>query len=368
MLATKDITDRINLVDFVSDESNRVLIGYPMESNYIYNRTRDGISITLPDYFLQFPDYVLTDAVLNVIRMENERKILQTDFLNDDIVRTRDRLRRIRQYQDLRFTQKGRNKDISKAIDDLLDMGLIDQEDIANASFTWENKVSNEHYGSCLTGYRIVVINPFLDYSIVSWRAFEAVVYHEILHLRQQRMGLKLEDPHDKQFREWEMEFPLLKEANEDLVSIGDELERVSGMKKPPKDIDPYEKARSKIRFQPTGILRSFFPHPLKNMPIIGLGFDRMDGCYYNIEEAFEFYTGDKGIIVTLDFRLLDSPPDLIRTIRKDIEYSLQASEPSQNESVIAFIRRQSVPNRGVQTKMDPSKWLAEVPKEAHSP
>ena len=368
MLATKDVTDRVDLIDFTSDISNRVLIGFSMESNYIYNRMKDGITITLPDYFLGLPDHVLTDAVLNVIRMENERRMLQTDFLTDDIVRTRDRLRRIRLYKDFRFTQKGRNKDIAKAIDNLLDMGLIDQTDIANASFTWENIVSNEHYGSCLTGVRIVVINPFLDYSIVSWRAFESVVYHEILHLRQQGMGLKLEDPHDDQFRKWELEYPLLKEANEDLVSIGDELDRVSGMKKPPKDIGPYEAARTKNRFQPTGLLRSFFPHPIKNTPVIGLGFDEMGECYYRTDDAFEFYTGEKGIIVTLDRRLQDSSPDIIRRIRKDVEYSLFTSEPSQDETVLAFIRRQSDLSRGVQTKMDPSIWSSEKPEEVRDP
>ena len=130
MLVTKDVTDRIKLVDFVSDGSNHVLIGSSMESNYIYSRTRDGITITLPDYFADLPDHVLTDGVLNVIRMENERKTLRTDFIDDDVICTRDRLRRLRQSKEFRFTQKGRNKVISRAIDNLLDMGLIKDADI----------------------------------------------------------------------------------------------------------------------------------------------------------------------------------------------------------------------------------------------
>ena len=103
-----------------------------MESNYIYSRTRDGITITLPAYFADLPDHVLTDGVLNVIRMEDERKTLRTDFIDDDVICTRDRLRRLRQIKEFRFTQKGRNKDISRAIDNLLDMGLIKDVDISS--------------------------------------------------------------------------------------------------------------------------------------------------------------------------------------------------------------------------------------------
>ena len=364
MLATKDVTDRIKLVDFVSDGSNHVRIGISMESNYIYSRTREGITITLPDYFADLPDHVLTDAVLNVIRMENERQTLRTDFIDDDVLCTRNRLRRLRQTKEFRFTQKGRNKDISRAIDNLLDMGLIEGADIQNASFTWANRVSNDYLGICLMNYRIVAINPFLDYKIVSWEAFEEVVYHEILHLRQRNMGLQLEDYHDEQFRMWERRYPYFEKASENLESVGEDITKVSKMARPPRDIDPADRMRKMLRFQPTGLLRSFFPRPVENVPVIGLGFSETEGCYYRIEQAFEFQTGERGVIVTLDYRLLDATPDVIRAIRKDIAYSIFTSEPNQNGAVLDFLDRHSGYSAEIQTKIDPSKWTGNGPKE----
>lgn len=99
-----DITDRIDLVDFRSEPSNKAFIGRDMSSNYVYNRKADGTEVILPDYFMDYPDEVLSEAVFNVIKMENDRKLLATDYITQDLLTMRNRLYEIRTTKKLRYT------------------------------------------------------------------------------------------------------------------------------------------------------------------------------------------------------------------------------------------------------------------------
>ena len=67
---------------------------------------------------------------------------------------------------------------------------------------------------------------------------------------------------------------------------------------------------------------------------------------------------------MTLDYRLLDASPDVIRAIRKDIAFSIFTSEPNQNRVVLDFLDRHSKYSAEIQTKIDPSKWASNGPKE----
>lgn len=118
-------------------------------------------------------------------------------------------------------------------------MGLIDESDIHNASFTWENEFRDDRFGVCFFDLRLVAISRFLDYSIVSNIAFDEIVYHEILHLRQVNMGIAKEDPHDEQFRKWERSYPFFVEAERELNVLSKVLVDVCKMSNIPEDINP---------------------------------------------------------------------------------------------------------------------------------
>ena len=305
------------------------------------------MEITLPEYFMDYPDGVLSEAVMNVIRMENCCRQFDTDRITDDMRMMRDRLNAIKATQRLRFTKKGRNKDIGESIERLLDMGLIDESDIHNALFTWENKFQQDWYGVCYPSLRIVAINPFLDYSIVSQQTFDKVVYHEILHLRQDNLGIGGKNPHDEQFMQWERQYPFYDFAENELSPLSFELEMVSDMENPPKDIRPdwsyieddyLEGADVFIDPIPTDELKSFFPSPILGDNVVNLVFDSTGSRYYHVGRVYERHTCRTGLCITLDPRLRSSTPEMITAIRSDIEHHIRTSEGSQDQTILDFL------------------------------
>ena len=87
-------------------------------------------------------------------------------------------------------------------------MGIVTEEDLLCSTFTWfkERTDVKMPLGICFMDFRLVAMNPFFDDRNVSRKLLDFVVYHEILHLRQNR--LRKSSEHDKTFYRWEHEYP----------------------------------------------------------------------------------------------------------------------------------------------------------------
>lgn len=104
MNETIEITEKINLTDFRSSPSNKALVKENMESNYVCNITTNGIEVILPNYFLEYSSDVLTEAVFNVLRMENDRRRPLSGLVTDDAETMRNRLYELRTTKKFRYT------------------------------------------------------------------------------------------------------------------------------------------------------------------------------------------------------------------------------------------------------------------------
>lgn len=247
-------------------------------------------------------------------------------------------------------------------------MSLINESDLRNAAFTWENEFNEDRYGVCFPSLRVVAINPFIDYSIVSQRTFDEIVYHEILHLRQENLGIKLADPHDEQFDEWERRYPYYEVAKKELLSLSLDFDEICGMKNPPKDLKPEWIFISEdelngrvveVDSEPSDEMRLFFPTSMREEGIVRLTFGNTGDVYYRIQKLYEFHTGRTGFSVTLDPTLVNAPPNIIRAIRKDIDMSLRTSLGAQDRAVLEFIGKESKTVQQRQSKIvNLDRWL----------
>ena len=90
-----------------------------------------------------------------------------------------------------------------------METGLISKSDVVGSVFGWDEGVSNEYYGQCWGNSKTVFLNPFLDRKLVPEVFMDEVMYHEILHLRQNRaFSHFLSVGHDETFRNWICRFP----------------------------------------------------------------------------------------------------------------------------------------------------------------
>lgn len=90
-----------------------------------------------------------------------------------------------------------------------MEMGIVTEKDLECATFTWyKEDVKDDELalGRCYRELRLVAINPLFDNKKFSRKLLDLVVYHEILHLRQNYN--KKSGGHDKLFYRWEHEYP----------------------------------------------------------------------------------------------------------------------------------------------------------------
>ncbi len=92
------------------------------------------------------------------------------------------------------------------SVERLLECGLITETDISNSYISWASSMAKYKFGLCNQTFRVISINPVLDSDDVPDTVVDYVVYHEILHLRQDRS--KNSRPHNAKFRSWEHLYP----------------------------------------------------------------------------------------------------------------------------------------------------------------
>ena len=99
-----------------------------------------------------------------------------------------------------------------------MESDLVVDSDITNSYFTWAEHMAKYRFGQCNQTFRVVSINPVLDDERVPEWILDYVIYHEILHLRQDMS--KKHRPHNAQFKSWEHRFPEYDKAEQYLRNI----------------------------------------------------------------------------------------------------------------------------------------------------
>jgi predicted metal-dependent hydrolase len=129
-----------------------------------------------------------------------------TRYLATEEFAVTNRPKYLKRSRNLLCTQQGSCRNLMDSIERLLDSGLVTESDIGNSYITWASSMPKYKFGMCNQMFRVIVINPVLDSDSVPDEVIDFVVYHEILHLRQDRS--KKRRPHNAQFRSWEHAYP----------------------------------------------------------------------------------------------------------------------------------------------------------------
>ena len=116
------------------------------------------------------------------------------------------------------MTQQGRSRNLIDSVERLMESDLVVDSDITNSYFTWAEHMAKYRFGQCNQTFRVVSINPVLDDERVPEWILDYVIYHEILHLRQDMS--KKHRPHNAQFKSWEHRFPEYDKAEQYLRNI----------------------------------------------------------------------------------------------------------------------------------------------------
>ena len=205
-----DITDRIKPMSVYPYDSYRVVLKGKAHLHYAYRITEEGIEIELSDYLYTAPDEVLNDECKAIVAWSMGKRYVQPPSLSsylvseDFIVKSRPiYLDRCRTFS---MSQFGRSKSLLDSVERLMDAGLVESSDIQNSYLTWATHMARYRFGQCNQTFRVISINPDLDSDDVPDAVVDYVVYHEILHLRQD--PTKKRRPHNAQFRGWEHLYP----------------------------------------------------------------------------------------------------------------------------------------------------------------
>jgi len=209
-MRSTDITDRIRPLSMYPYDCYKVTLKQKMHLHYAYRITREGIEIELSDYLENAPISVLNDECEAIVAWSRGRRYVQPKSLSD-YIRTDDfivgnrptYLKRARSYT---MSQQGCSRNLIDSVERLMDMDLVFDTDIGNSYFTWALHMAKYRFGQCNQTFRVVSVNPVLDSPDVPENILDYVVYHEILHLRQDTS--KNHRPHNAQFRNWEHMYP----------------------------------------------------------------------------------------------------------------------------------------------------------------
>ena len=205
-----DVTDKIRALSVYPYDDYKVVLKPKAHLHYAYRITETGIEIELSDYLADAPIGVLNDECTAIAKWSLGHKYVQpqsmTDYLlsSDFIVRSRPLY--LSRCRTLTMSQQGRSKNLLDSVERLLKMGLALDSDIRNSYFSWATHMARFKFGQCNQTFRVVSINPDLDSDAVPDEVVDYVVYHEILHLRQDMS--KNHRPHNAQFRSWEHMYP----------------------------------------------------------------------------------------------------------------------------------------------------------------
>jgi hypothetical protein len=188
----------------------KVILKQTAHLHYAYRKTMTGIEIELSDYLENAPISVLNDECTAIVAWSRGKKYVQPESLSDYIRSTDfivgNRPIYLRRCRTVSMTQQGKSKNLIDSVERLMDMELVFDNDIRNSFFTWATHMAKFKFGQCNQTFRVVSVNPDLDSDSVPDEVVDYVVYHEILHLRQD--PTKNRRPHNAQFRSWEHMFP----------------------------------------------------------------------------------------------------------------------------------------------------------------
>jgi len=209
-MRTIDITDRIRPLSMYPYDDYKVVLKQTAHLHYAYRKTMTGIEIELSDYLENAPISVLNDECTAIVAWSRGKKYVQPESLSD-YIRSVDfivgnRPTYLRRCRTVSMTQQGKSKNLIDSVERLMDMELVFDTDIRNSFFTWATHMAKFKFGQCNQTFRVVSVNPDLDSDSVPDEVVDYVVYHEILHLRQD--PTKNRRPHNAQFRSWEHMFP----------------------------------------------------------------------------------------------------------------------------------------------------------------
>ena len=217
-----DVTDRIRPLDMYPYDSYKVELKSKAHLHYAYRITNGGIEIELSDYLQNASDKVLSDTCKAIVGWSMGKKYISPESLStyvrseDFIVKNRPTyLKRSRTFL---MTQQGRSRNLIDSVERLMESDLVVDSDITNSYFTWAEHMAKYRFGQCNQTFRVVSINPVLDDERVPEWILDYVIYHEILHLRQDMS--KKHRPHNAQFKSWEHRFPEYDKAEQYLRNI----------------------------------------------------------------------------------------------------------------------------------------------------
>jgi len=210
-----DVTDRVYPNDMDPFDSYRIVLKPHAHLHYSY-AIRDGcMNIELSDYLDDAPDHVIRDTCKAVVSWAvrgkyNTPKSLM-DLIHSEKFIVGKRPLYLERSRTVTMDQQGRCKNLLDSVERLRDNGLICDDDIRNSFFSWVDHMSKYKFGQCNQLFRVVTVNPVLDSDEVPDYVLDFVIYHEILHLRQD--PTKNRRPHNSQFKCWERQFPLYDDA-----------------------------------------------------------------------------------------------------------------------------------------------------------
>jgi len=210
-----DVTGRVYPNDMDPFDSYRITLKPHAHLHYSY-AIRDGcMNIELSDYLEDAPDNVLRDTCKAVVAWAVRGKFRTPqslmDFIHTEKFIVGKRPLYLERSRTVTMDQQGRYKNLLDSVERLRESGLIEDDDIRNSFFSWVEHMAKYKFGQCNQLFRVVTVNPVLDSDEVPDYVLDFVIYHEILHLRQD--STKNRRPHNAQFKSWEHQFPMYDDA-----------------------------------------------------------------------------------------------------------------------------------------------------------
>ena len=217
-----DVTSRIRPLDMYPYDQFKVVLKPLAHMHYSYRIDHGGIEITLSDYLLEAPDKVLNDTCKAIVNWSQGRKFVPPqslgEYVRSEAFIVASRPKYLSRSRSFLMSQQGTCKNLMDSIERLLESGLVFEDDIRNSYITWTEHMAKHKFGQCNQMFRVISVNPILDDDRVPDSVLDFVIYHEILHLRQDTS--KIRRPHNAQFRAWEHMFPDHLEAEDYLRNI----------------------------------------------------------------------------------------------------------------------------------------------------